>query len=99
MFKKHKYNQLQKGIMRSVISLPCFVDIEKSQRVAGQRSQQGTKFCRMGRNSVCLNIHLFIRCPSKDFEGQLEGSDSQLMESEGLPEGSEGLPEGSEGQP
>ena len=46
------FNQSPKGIMRSAVPLPCFFDVVKSQKVAGQRPQQGTKSCRMGRNSV-----------------------------------------------
>ena len=33
----------------------------KFQRVAGQRPQQGTKSCSMGRNSIHPSIHPFIR--------------------------------------
>ena len=74
----------------------------KSNRVLfGQRPQQETKSCRMGRNFVHLSVgpfvHPSIRHPSKGSGSQLEGSDSQFVGSEGLPEGSEGLPEGSEG--
>ena len=43
--------------MRSAISLLCFFDIVKSLGVAGQRPQQGTKFCRMGRNSIHPSVH------------------------------------------
>ena len=52
-------NQSPNGIMRSAVPLPCFIDIVKSQRVAGQRPQQGTKSCRMRRNSVRPTV-----CPS-----------------------------------
>ena len=48
------YNQSPKGIMRSAVPLPCFFDVEKSQRVAGQRPRQGTKSCRMGKYSVSV---------------------------------------------
>ena len=51
---RKRENQSPKGIMRSAVPLPCFFDVEKSQRVAGQRHQEGTKSCR---NSVCLSIH------------------------------------------
>ena len=47
-----KKNQSPKGIMRSAVPLPCFSDVVKSQRVVGQRLRQGTKSCRIGRNSV-----------------------------------------------
>ena len=47
---------MPKGIMRSAVPLPCFFDEMKLQRVAGQQPQQGTKSCRMGRNSVCPSI-------------------------------------------
>ena len=50
-------NQSPKGIMRSAVPLPCFFDVVKSQTVAGQRPQQGTKSCRMGRNSVRPSVH------------------------------------------
>ena len=73
-------NQSPKGIMRSAVPLPCFFDVVKSQRVAGQRPRQGTKSCRMGRNSVRPSIHLSI-CPL---------SRGQLCGSEGVPEGSLG---------
>ena len=42
--------------MRSAVPLPCFFDVVKSQGVAGQRPRQGTKSCRMGRNSARLYI-------------------------------------------
>ena len=71
-----------------MITFGDWFDVVESQIVAGQRPRQGTKSCRMGRNSV----HPPIRLPFKGSGGQLEGS-------EGLPEGSEGQPKGSEGQP
>ena len=84
--------------MKSAVPLSCFFDVVKSQKVVGQRPQQGTKSCRMGSNSirpsVCPSAYPFFgwsTCPlSKRSEGQLEGS-------EGLPEGSEGLSKGSDG--
>ena len=88
-------NQLPKGIMRSAVSLPCFFEVLKSQKVAGHQSQQGTKSCRMWRNSV----HLSVCRPSKGSGCQLEGSEGQLVGSEVLLEESEGLPEGFEGLP
>ena len=45
-------NKTPKGIMRSAVPLPCLFDVVKSQNVAGQRPRQGTKSCRIGRNSV-----------------------------------------------
>ena len=63
--------------------------------VFGQRLQQGTKSCKMGRNSVHPYVHPSMHHPSKGSESQLEGSDSQFVGSEGLTEGSGGLPEGS----
>ena len=42
--------------MRSAVPLPCFFEVTKSQKVAGQRPQQGTKSCRMRRNSVCPSV-------------------------------------------
>ena len=33
------------------------LDVVKSQSVAGQRPRQGTKSCRMGRNSVRPSVH------------------------------------------
>ena len=85
--------------MRSAVPLPCFFDVEKSRGVAGQRPQQGTKSCRMGRNSVRPSVHPSI-CPhvhpsfswstcflSKGSDGQLEGSGGQPAGSEGQPEG------------
>ena len=62
-----KHNQSLKGIMRSTVPLPCFFDVKKSHRVARERPRQGTKFCRMGRNSVLLSIYPSVRpsvCPS-----------------------------------
>ena len=35
----------------------------KSHLVFGQRPQQGTKSCRLGRNSVCMSDHLSIHPP------------------------------------
>ena len=55
-------NKTPKGIMRSAVPLPCFFNDVKSQGVTGQRPRQGTKSCRMERNSVrpfvCPSIHL-----------------------------------------
>ena len=85
--RKVTLNKTPKGIMRSAVPLPCFFDVVKLHRVAGQRPQQGTKSCRMVRNSV----RLYIR-PSNHplgIEGPLWG----------LPKGYEGLPEGSESLP
>ena len=47
---------IPKGIMRSAVPLPCFFDVVKSQKVAGQRPRQETKTCRMGKNSVRPSI-------------------------------------------
>ena len=59
--------------MRSAVPLPCFFDVVKSQRVAGQRPRQGTKSCRMGRNSVSLYIRPPIRFPYKGSESSWRG--------------------------
>ena len=80
-------NQLPKGIMRSLVPLPCLFDIVKSQKLAGQEPRQGTKFCRMGKNSVPMSICPSIRHPSKGTEDQLEGSEGQPAGSEGQQEG------------
>ena len=60
-------NQSPRGIMRSAVPLPCFFDVVRSWRVTGLQPQQGTKSCRIGRNSnlsirpsVCPPIHLSI---------------------------------------
>ena len=55
-----KANHLPKDIMRSAAPLPCFFDIVKSQRIARQRPQQGTKSCRMGRNAVHKSIPWYV---------------------------------------
>ena len=55
-----KKNQSPKGIIWSAVPLPCFFAVLKSQRVAGQRPREGTKSCRMGRNSVRLSIRPFV---------------------------------------
>ena len=79
--------------MRSAAPLPCLFDVVKSQNVAGQWPQQGTKSCRMGRNSA----HLSNGRLSRGSEGLLKGSEGLPERSEGLPKGSEGQPEGPEG--
>ena len=56
-------NQSPKGIMRSAVPLPCFFHVVKSQKVAGQRPRQGTKSCRMGRNSRRPYVRPSV-CPS-----------------------------------
>ena len=90
LFSKER-NLLPKVIMRSSVPLPCFLDIVKSQKVAGRRAQQGTKSRRRGGNSVRLSAHQSFGWSTHPlFKGQLKGS-------KGLQEGSEGLPEGSEG--
>ena len=62
-------------------------DVVKSQKLAGQRPRQGTKSCRMGRNSsIRLSSHPSICHPSKGSEDQWERSKGQPEESEGLPE-------------
>ena len=58
-----KHNLSPKGIIRSAVPLPCFFDVIKPHRVAGQRIQQGTQSCRMGRNSVCPSVHPSIYPP------------------------------------
>ena len=55
-------NQLPKGIMRSAVPLPCFFDVVKSQRVAGQWPWQGTKSGRMGEKFF-MSVHTSIRLP------------------------------------
>ena len=90
--------------MRSAVPLPCCFDVVKSQGVAGQRPRQGTKSCRMGRNSIRPSVRTSAhpsfgwstRPLSKGSEGQLEGSEGPPEGSEGLQKGSEGLPEGAE---
>ena len=94
--RKGSKNKMPKGIMRSAVPLPCLFDVVKSQNVAGQRPRQGTKSCRMGRNSVHLSTHTTVHLLNKGSEGLLEGSEGYLEESEGLSERSEGHPEGSE---
>jgi len=47
---KNNHNQSPAGIIWSSIPSPCYFDVVKSQRVAGQRSREES--CRMGRNSV-----------------------------------------------
>jgi len=92
ILSKNKINQLPKGILRLAVPLPCFIDVTNFQQVAGQQPRQGTKSCRMGRNSICPSIC----CLSKMSKGQSEGSEGLLEEYEGLPEGSEGYTMGSE---
>ena len=93
-------NQLPKGILRSAVPLPCFFDVVKSQKVAGQRAQQGTKSRRIGRK-FCLSANpscgWSTRPSSKGSQGQLEGSEGLPEEFVGLPERAEGLTEGSAG--
>ena len=88
------FNQLPKGIMRSAVPLHCFFDVVKSQKVAGQQPRQGTKSCRMGRNSVRPSAHPSFdwssRPLSKGSEGQLEASKGQLKGSLGQLEGLRG---------
>ena len=89
-------------------------NLDGRNKLFGQRPQQGTKPCRMGRNSIRLSIHPSIRpsiCPlsrgqlfgsegvPEGIEGLPEGSGGQPGESGGLPKGSEGLPDGSESLP
>ena len=76
-WSRRKKNQSPKGIIWSAVPLPCFFVVMKSQRVAGQRPREGTKSCRMGRNSVRPSIRLSIR-PS-------------VLPSMGLPKGSEAV--------
>ena len=72
----------------------------KSHRVAGQRLQEGTKFCGMGRNSIRLSIHPSVLSSMRlwGFVGHPEGSEGQPEGSEGQTKGSEGQLEGCEGQ-
>ena len=84
--------------MRSAVPLPCLFDVVKSQKVAGQRPQQGTKSCRMVRNSVRPSVRPFAHpLFSWSTRPLSKGSEGLPEEFQGLPEGSEGLPEGSEG--
>ena len=101
-------NKTPRGIKRSAVPLPCFFDVVKSQRVAGQRPRQGTKFCRMGRNSVRTYVRTSALPPPSGWPSDPAGlppdpsswpSDPAGWPSdpEGQVEGSEGLLEGSEG--
>ena len=87
--------------MRSAVPFPCFFDIVKSQKVAGQRAQHWTKSRTMTGNSVHLSAHPSFgwstRPPSKGSQGQLEGSEGLPEEFVGLPKRAEGLIEGSAG--
>ena len=85
--------------MRSAVPLPCFFDVVKSHRVAGQRPRQGTKSCRMGRNSVRPSVRPSARPSIRPPPAGLQGLKGQPAGSEGQPAGSEGQPAGSEGQP
>ena len=103
LFPSLPIHQSSKGIMRSVVPLPCFIDFVKSQKVAEQRPQLRTKSCRMGRNSV----HPFVRpfpsgWPSdpagwlSDPAGWSSDPSSCPLDPEGQQEGFEALLEGSE---
>ena len=37
--------------------MPCYIDVVKTQRVAGKWPQEMTKSCRISRKYVCLLIH------------------------------------------
>ena len=52
-----KENQWPTGIIWSAVPLPCYFAVVKPQRIAVQQPQEGTKSCRMGRNSVHPSIH------------------------------------------
>ena len=60
-------NKTPKGIMRSAVPLPCLFDVVKSQNLAGQRPRQGTKSCRMGRNSVRPSVLPSVRLSFRPF--------------------------------
>ena len=45
---------------KAAVPLPCFFAVLKSQRVAGQQPREGTKSCRMGRNSVRPSVHPLV---------------------------------------
>ena len=96
-----KHNQSPKGIMRSAVTLSCLFDVVKSQKVAGQRAQQGKNGVEWGGNSVRLSANpscgWSTRPSSKGSQGQLEGSEGLPEEFVGLPERAEGLTEGSAG--
>ena len=112
LFFSFPKNQSAMDVIRSAVPLSRFFDVLKSQRVAGQRPRQGTKSCKIGRNSVrpsvlpsvCLLVHPWacqraLRARCRVLRANLRGLRGQLEGSEGQPEGSEGQPEGSEGQP
>ena len=46
------FNQSPKGIMRSAVPLPCFFDVMKSHRVAGQRPRPEGE----GMSRICLKF-------------------------------------------
>ena len=69
------------GNIWSAVPLPCYFDVVNFQRVAGQRPREGTKSCRMGRNSVCPSVHL------SESGGRQEGPEGQLEGSMGRPDG------------
>ena len=43
--ERGRENQSPTGIMRSAVPLPYLFDVVKSQKVAGQQPQQGTRSC------------------------------------------------------
>ena len=49
----------QTGYTKPAVPLLCVSDVSKSQRVAGQLPQKGTKYSIIGSKSVCTSI-----CPS-----------------------------------
>ena len=56
-----------KGSIWSAVPLTCCFDVVNTRRVAGQQLQEGSKFCRMGKNTVhryvCTYIHTSIHPP------------------------------------
>ena len=73
-----KKNQLPTVIMQLAVPLPCYSDVIKSQRVAGQRPQEGTKSSRMGRKSVCPSVHPSVRPSIHPPPGLLAGPQAPL---------------------
>ena len=110
--KKLIINQAPTGIIWFAVPFSCFFNVVKTQRVAAEQLQEGTKWFRMGEIPF---IHLSTPSihPSsgkKDqltgldgqlegLQGQLEGLRGQLEGSKGSQEGSKGQLVGSEGQP
>ena len=73
-----KEKQLPKGIMRSAVPLPCFFDVVKSQKVAGEKGKTRSKRIKKKRKKREKEVQT-ERKPAAKSHHEVSGSLAQLL--------------------